>query len=229
MKSKLAWGAVASVALIGSGAASAAVPSADGTFDGCVNNATGVVRVVDESKPGSLGQCITTGPSVLREMAITWSQTGPIGPQGVPGPPGADGHQGVAGPPGADGADAPIPKEVLITSEIGGLVQYRYSAAGLLFVHCNDASYDIVYSIPQPGLAAADLWIERAATGELAHELVPVTEVQQPTMHDVVRGGVADEHLTIRAAVEGAVTRWDVWATTEGGCQLRIAETNGSY
>jgi len=213
MKSKLAWGAVASVALIGSGAASAAVPSADGTFDGCVNNATGVVRVVDEGMPGSLGQCITTGPSVLREMAITWSQTGPIGPQGVPGPPGADGHQGVAGPPGADGADAPIPKEVLITSEIGGLVQYRY----------------IVYSIPQPGLAAADLWIERAATGELAHELVPVTEVQQPTMHDVVRGGVADEHLTIRAAVEGAVTRWDVWATTEGGCQLRIAETNGSY
>ena len=226
MTSKLVWSAVATVAVFGSGVVSAAVPSADGTFDGCVNNATGVVRVVDESKSGTLGQCITTGPSVLRETAITWSQTGPVGPSGpagVPGPPGPP------GPPGADGVDAPVPEEVLISSQIGGLVQYRYSDAGLLFVNCDDASYDLVYSLPQPGLAAADLWIERAATGELAHELVPVTEVSNPTSYEVVRDGVADEHLTIRATVDGAVTRWDVWATMEGGCQLSITETKGSY
>ena len=98
MKGKLAWGAVATIRWPARlGAVSAAIPSADGGFDGCVNNATGVVRVVDETKPGSLGRCIETGPSVLRETAIAWNQTGPVGPQGPAGPQGAAGPLGPAG------------------------------------------------------------------------------------------------------------------------------------
>ena len=103
-----AWGAVATVAaLVGSGAVSAAIPSDDGTFHGCVNNATGVVRVIDDPKPGSLGSCTTSGPSWLQETAITWSATGPVGPQGPLGPEGKLGPNGPAGEPGPTGPIGP--------------------------------------------------------------------------------------------------------------------------
>ena len=75
----------------------AAIPDDGGTFHGCVNNATGVVRIVDPSKPGSLGSCITTGAAVLRETAITWNQQGVPGTAGAPGAVGAPGATGPQG------------------------------------------------------------------------------------------------------------------------------------
>lgn len=79
----------------GAAMVSASGSTADGMILGCVNDATGVVRVVDPAKPGNLGRCISAG--LLRETALTWDVAGP------PGPPGAPGADGVPGPPGAPG------------------------------------------------------------------------------------------------------------------------------
>ncbi len=84
---KAAWAGLAIGGVIGSGVASAAIPDTDGTIHGCVNAATGVVRVVDADKPGNLGSCITTGPRLLRETAVDWNQAGVAGPPGPPGEP----------------------------------------------------------------------------------------------------------------------------------------------
>ena len=85
------------IAMVGAaGVAYASIPDSSGAFHGCVNKATGVLRVIDPSKNQ---QCLTTG--VLAETAITWNQTGP---QGAVGPQGATGAQGPAGPTGATGA-----------------------------------------------------------------------------------------------------------------------------
>ncbi len=226
MRTTLVWGAAAAVAVFGSGVVSAAVPSVDGTFHGCVNNATGVVRVVDEAKSGNLGTCITTGPSLLRETAISWSATGPVGPEGPVGPAGAPGLPGEPGPPGAD---APVPDQILTTADELTPYPYHHTPAGVLIAECHDGSYDIRYGLPQPGLVPADLWIEAAGSGAVSHQWIPATNPGEATTHDVARGGVADEHLTIRAAVGGDVTEWHVWATTHGRCRLSITESRSTY
>jgi hypothetical protein len=84
--------------------AMAAIPDAGtGALHACVNKATGIMRVIDPARPGTLGRCLTqTG--VLEETAITWNLAGPQGPQG---PPGAKGDTGSAGPAGAEGPAGP--------------------------------------------------------------------------------------------------------------------------
>jgi hypothetical protein len=77
------------VALVAGGTAWAVIPDSDGTFHACVNQATGLVRVIDPDRSGSLGRCISSGPALLRETPVKWNQTGPAGPQGPPGQPGA--------------------------------------------------------------------------------------------------------------------------------------------
>jgi hypothetical protein len=81
------------------GAAMASDPTSGNTFTGCVNIATGYLRVIDTSRSGDRGHCITR-PGVLRETQITWNQ------QGVPGPTGSTGPQGPAGPAGTPGTAA---------------------------------------------------------------------------------------------------------------------------
>ena len=230
MKAKMAWGTVAAVALIGSGAASASIPSSDGTFDGCVNNATGVVRVIDEAKSGNLGNCITTGPSVLRETAISWSQTGPQGmpgAQGLPGAQGEPGPQGIQGPPGPagpegpagrDGVDAAVPDEVLVTAFASDNLA---TAAGDLSVFCYDRYY-VRYWASADWNATAHLWIDRSGTTD--HVSLRGFDV-----YDVVLGGTTDEHITLRASIGGAVANWDIHVTTEGGCHISVTETTGMY
>ncbi|HTY72247.1 MAG TPA: hypothetical protein VMI11_07440, partial [Actinomycetes bacterium] len=84
---------VAGAALLmmaGVGAYAAIPDSGTGTYHGCVNKATGVVRLVDPTLSGNLGHCISTsGP--LYETSVTWNQTGPAGATGQAGPPGATG------------------------------------------------------------------------------------------------------------------------------------------
>ena len=95
---------------------SASVPNTDGTISGCINDATGVVRIIDTSKPGTLGRCISVG--ILRETPVTWNArglpgptggTGSAGPAGPAGPPGADGAAGPAGAVGPQGPPGPSP------------------------------------------------------------------------------------------------------------------------
>ena len=61
---KAAWASLAIGGLVGSSVVSAAIPDTDGTIHGCVNDATGVVRIVDRAVSGSLGSCITSGARV---------------------------------------------------------------------------------------------------------------------------------------------------------------------
>lgn len=71
----------------------ATVPDARGVIHACVSPG-GVVRIIDTD----IGQrCFRA------ETALTWSQTGPIGPAGTQGPVGAQGPAGVQGPAGAPG------------------------------------------------------------------------------------------------------------------------------
>jgi len=78
---------------------------------------SGVLHLIDPTDPSRFLGC---GRSAVE---ITWNQTGPQGPQGIPGTPGAQGPQGIPGiagapgpkgDPGAPGATGPqgIPEAV---------------------------------------------------------------------------------------------------------------------
>ena len=83
---------------LGAGGAIAvgAIPSADGTIQGCYNTSTegtkGLLRIVEDES-----ECTTD------EESLAWNQRGPEGPQGIPGPRGDAGLAGAAGAAGAGG------------------------------------------------------------------------------------------------------------------------------
>jgi hypothetical protein len=66
------------------------------TFYGCVNNATGAIRIVSKTTV-----CKST------EHKIQWNQLGPQGPQGPKGAQGPTGPQGAQGPTGPQGPAGP--------------------------------------------------------------------------------------------------------------------------
>jgi hypothetical protein len=76
----------------------AAIPGRGGTITGCYTPRLGVLRLID-MQAGQ--QCLHN------EQQISWSQTGPQGPQGLPGPKGATGPQGLPGAIGPAGATGP--------------------------------------------------------------------------------------------------------------------------
>jgi hypothetical protein len=86
------------------GIAYAAIPDG-GVFTACKSNATGTIRLIDKSLPGTspLSKCTRV------ETEISWNQTGPQGAKGDPGiqgeagPQGEPGPQGALGPPGVSG------------------------------------------------------------------------------------------------------------------------------
>jgi hypothetical protein len=90
-----------------SGAAYAAIPSADGVIHGCFNassNPSGQLRVIDAEAGAKCGK---------NEKSLDFNQKGPKGdkgdpgpqgPQGIPGPQGPEGLQGEQGPKGDQGA-----------------------------------------------------------------------------------------------------------------------------
>ena len=95
--------AVGLVATAGVAAATIAITNVytdpQGAYHGCVNNASGLLRVV---VPGAT--CRSS------ETAIDWNQTGPQGPrgiQGIQGPKGDTGATGPQGPQGDTGAQGP--------------------------------------------------------------------------------------------------------------------------
>ena len=83
----------------------ASVPDSAGVIHGCMNKSTGVVRIIDTAKTGSLGACIASG--TLAELPVNWSQTGPAGAPGSPGTPGTPGQNGGTGPQGPQGPEGP--------------------------------------------------------------------------------------------------------------------------
>lgn len=89
--------ATASTVVVASAAASALIPSADGTITACYDNKTGAMRAV-----ASTGEC-----DLRKETALTWNERGPQGPAGPQGPQGPTGEYGPPGPPGPTGATGP--------------------------------------------------------------------------------------------------------------------------
>jgi len=110
------------------------------TFYGCVNNATGGIRIVTAS---------TTCKST--EHKIQWNQVGPQGPQGPQGPKGAQGAQGPQGPAGisvgnsalgSSGALNPFPGSVVAqTNSVPATGVYYIAASALLDVASGDGVY----------------------------------------------------------------------------------------
>jgi hypothetical protein len=91
--------AAAAALVSGATLAFAAIPSPEGTIDGCYTKVGGVLRVIDKSKGES---CLTKF-----ETPIKWNQAGAAGPKGDAGATGLKGDRGDTGPPGADGATGP--------------------------------------------------------------------------------------------------------------------------
>lgn len=100
---------IALVAALGSGAYAAVsgIPDAQGVFHGCVNNSTGVLRVVKSAQSCTHRRVIRRGGKrivIPGELAIAWNQQGPRGLQGGQGAQGSQGQQGSQGAQGAQGA-----------------------------------------------------------------------------------------------------------------------------
>jgi hypothetical protein len=91
-------GVVAGAFLAGGAVALAAIPDSSGVIHGCYQRNVGNLRVIDS---GAGDSC---RPS---EIAISWSQTGPVGPVGPQGPKGDTGATGPQGPKGETGATGP--------------------------------------------------------------------------------------------------------------------------
>jgi hypothetical protein len=114
--------AVAVVVAIG-GIAYAAIPSSNGTIQGCYQKANGSLRVVE-----SATEC------KKNEQAISWNQKGQPGPpgaQGEAGPRGASGPKGDQGPPG-DPLTANVPA-VRVSATTAQPTYYGDSAAPVSF------------------------------------------------------------------------------------------------
>jgi hypothetical protein len=88
----LALGGTAYAAVDGTG-----LTDSSGSYHGCVNRNSGFLRVV---APGT--DCLSS------ETAISWNETGPVGPQGPKGDTGATGPIGPQGPKGDTGATGPV-------------------------------------------------------------------------------------------------------------------------
>lgn len=82
------------------GIAYAAVPGPDGNIQGCYDQITGNLRVIDPSAQ------VVFNPQrcYINEKAVTWSQKGPTGASGPQGATGVQGPSGVTGPLGPQGA-----------------------------------------------------------------------------------------------------------------------------
>jgi hypothetical protein len=86
--------AVAALFVAIGGIAYATIPDSGGVIHGCYQKDVGTLRVID---PSAGDTCLAS------EIPISWSQTGPAGPQGPQGAPGQNGA------PGANGKDGVSP------------------------------------------------------------------------------------------------------------------------
>jgi hypothetical protein len=128
------------------------------TYYGCVNNATGAIRIVSKATV-----CKAT------EHKINWNQVGPRGPkgnQGNQGPRGPQGPAGPQGPPGISlgysaivppGSDIPIPYPTGVitqTNPIGTSGVYFISAQLLPYVVAGDRSVFCYDALASTGTAS---------------------------------------------------------------------------
>ena len=80
----------AALAAVVAGVASAAIPTATGTINGCYDKQSGQARIVDPTT--NLPKNCTQ-----KEAPVSWNVQGPAGPAGQAGPAGPAGQDGVSG------------------------------------------------------------------------------------------------------------------------------------
>ena len=88
------------IALGGGAYALGGIPDHSGTYHGCVNPKTGVLRVVANTSSCPKARTVRRGGRRVRipgEAAIAWHQQGPAGAAGAPGKDGAPGATGAPG------------------------------------------------------------------------------------------------------------------------------------
>jgi hypothetical protein len=97
LRSRLGAGLLGGVIVLAGGALVASADAPSPPINACVNNATGVVRIIDPARGQS---CLGAGI----EKPISWNQAGP---QGLPGVQGQKGDPGTQGAPGQTGDTGP--------------------------------------------------------------------------------------------------------------------------
>jgi hypothetical protein len=101
------WVLASALVLAGAGsvAALAVASDAEGTIQGCYNQITGALRVVEDASECNTED--TRGNGKHLEAPISWNQEGPAGAAGPTGAVGAAGPAGETGPRGETGAPGP--------------------------------------------------------------------------------------------------------------------------
>lgn len=121
--------------LLAGGVAFAAIPSRGGTFIGCVNDRSGVLRVIDPAR----GQKCIQRPTALRETRISWNQTGPAGPVGPAGPAGPGGTAST-GTGGLESLDQLIGLPCDVKSTEPGIVEMHFFDSGPVTIICRKST-----------------------------------------------------------------------------------------
>ena len=147
----------------------ASVPDSAGVFHGCVNIATGVLRLLPNTQPAPYNNCLTPSvisanrlPTALTEVAVSWNEQGPPGQAGTPGSPGATGATGAqrpAGPQGEKGdkgdtgpaGPAGPAGTVASFDDLNGLPCTRNGSAGTIAITYNSSGVaTITCALPPP-------------------------------------------------------------------------------
>ncbi len=236
--SRLAIAVTTAVLAVGvaGGVASASIPDAGtGLFHGCVNNLTGVLRVIDPSKSGALGHCIT-GPGPLQETAITWNQTGPQGPSGLKGDKGDPGPAGPAGPQGPPGPALGSFDNLanLPCNGNTGHIQLSYAADGTASLKCVTSTCDnshntvaTAYSMgdfPGDQFASPLVFTDRTCAGEQVWYKVNVT-------HNNPLGSFTGITIRLGGMPEGVdndVCAYDAAGAVQLGCSQNAGNADES-
>lgn len=102
-------GGLGLVIVAGGVALAAGFMDSSGHINACVNNSTGVVRLLPSQLPAPFNTSCNTSTTnpLLTESALQWNQVGPAGPQGPQGQAGPTGATGPAGPQGPTGPAGP--------------------------------------------------------------------------------------------------------------------------
>jgi hypothetical protein len=97
LSKKIVAGAAATLAIVATSTAVAAIPDSGSVIHSCYKKSGGAVRVIDTASTS----CDSN------ETPLGWNQQGPQGPQGAPGPKGDKGDKGAQGDPGPAGPTGP--------------------------------------------------------------------------------------------------------------------------
>jgi hypothetical protein len=199
---QVALTATAATALAG-GIAVAGIPSADGTFHGCVDT-SGELRMYD-AESGAKG-------CDQGERPIAWNQQGPAGPKGATGATGATGPKGATGPAGPSFARGHWRTSSIVTSdEYRTFVESALPAGNFVVTAKLDAFMREIPGSAHWGELKCRLRVDKAEGGGVTL--------------DTIRTDVSDN-----GPEYAAVSLMGLWSDPGGGDDVRVeCKSDGSW